>query len=200
MKDPHDCADVKLPRIGLDLDDLLTDLADGRTRAGIPTGPFVGEVLDTHHPHRPGRVLVQWQLESGECSEEWLHPTAQVRPRIADRVLLQRPTNDCEWIVTAVLQREPQPPQPIAGDTTSRLRLHGDEALRIEASDGTPLLEIQSSERGPILRVLGRDLELAVAGRLRLAADTIECVSGQGGTHLRSDGETVVRSPRIRLN
>ena len=203
MKSPPDRSKVTLPTVALDLDELFAELAGGRTAAdpsAQASALLVGEVLDTHHPHRPGRIFVRWALAGGEWREAWLFPTAQVRPRAGDRVLLQRPTNDVECIVTAVLTREPEPPQPVVGETAARIALHANEALRIEASDGTPLVEIESSAHGPVLRVLSRDLELAVAGRLRLSADAIECVSGQGGTEMRSDGETVVRARLIRLN
>jgi hypothetical protein len=204
MTDPHDRFKTKATQpLVLDLDELLADLTTRPPREEQPehgSGPLVAEVIDTHHPHRPGRILVSWTSDDGEDREAWLHTTTQVRPRTGDRVLLLRPTNYCECIVTAVLSRDPVPPQPADGQAVGRVALQPSESLRVEASDGTPLVEIASSEHGPVVRVLSRDLELAVPGRLRLSADTIECVSGQGGTDLRSDGETVVRAPRIRLN
>ena len=190
-------------RVGLELDELLEDAATGRVHAERPLaspGPLIGEVVDTHHPHRSGRILVRWDADADSRHEAWLRPTAHVRPRCGDRVVVERPRNYCEWIVTGVLLGEPEAPQPLPAEPAARVALEPGKALRIDGSDGTPMAEIQQSAHGPVLRLLSRDLEVAVDGRLRFSADRIECVSGQGGTDLRSDGEMVMRSPRIRLN
>jgi hypothetical protein len=201
MKNSRDEADAAWQRVSVELDALLAEpAARASANTGEATGPLVGEIVDTHQPHLPGRVFVRWAIDATETREAWLHCTTQVIARRSDRVLLVRPANFGEWIVTAVLTREPASVVPQTGEVASRVVLDANEALRIDASDGTPLVEIQSSNHGPVLRVLSHDLELAVAGRLRLSADTIECISGQGGTDLRSDGELVMRSPRIRLN
>lgn len=195
--------DGRWPAVGIDLDELL--VASSR-RASVdaavsdPAGTLVGEVIDTHHPHRSGRLLVRWERAAGEACEAWLVAIQGVRARIGDRVLLVRPGNYSEWIATAVLGGPPAPAQPVAPAAARRIELDDGEAVQVVAADGTPLVAIEPSSRGPVVRVLGRDLEIATSGRLRLSADRIECVSGQGGTDLRSDGEIVARSPRIRLN
>ncbi len=203
MRSQRNDSEGRWPAVGIDLDELLADATmrpsvDGA--AGEPAGTLVGEVIDTHHPHRPGRILVRWESAAHEVCEAWLVPIASLRGRIGDRVLLVRPGNWSEWIATAVLGGPPAPPQPSPPAAAHEVRLEVGQAIQIHAADGTPLFAIEPSARGPVVRVLGRDLELAVDGRLRLAADRIECVSGQGGTDLRSDGEIVARSPRIRLN
>jgi hypothetical protein len=187
----------------LNLDELLEDAAARRReppRPGEPPGPLLGEVIDTHHPHRPGRILVRLELDDGDVDERWLSCATHLRARAGDRVLLEWPRNFAEWIVIGVLAGDPNPPQALPDDGGPVLTLPPSQSLRVVASNGSPLLEIQQSDHGPVLRLLDRDLDLAVEGTLRLSADRIECTSGQGGMDLRTDGEMIMRSPRIRLN
>ena len=72
MKTPNDRPDGMSPILEFDLDELLADVTRGRPGVDEPArgwGPLVGEVLDTHHPHRPGRILVRWDLDSGDSRE-----------------------------------------------------------------------------------------------------------------------------------
>jgi len=178
-----------------------------RSQPPPPSGNtlLVGEVLDTHHPHRPGRALVRWEDAEQTVHEHWLSRALHVPLRIGTRVLLSRPANWPEWVVTGALADVPPScsPEPDVEDdrapSRGSLRLEANEVVRIESADGTPLFELSHRDRGAVLR-LHRDLDLELPGTFRVQAERIELCSGQGGTDARSDGEMVFRSPRIRLN
>jgi hypothetical protein len=48
-------------------------------------GCTVGEVLDTHHPHLPGRVFVRWLTDEHKALEHWLQAERHLRLRKGDR-------------------------------------------------------------------------------------------------------------------
>lgn len=165
----------------------------------------VGEVVDTHHPHRPGRVCVRWRDVAGAVQEHWLVYDASLRPEPGRHVVLSRPSNWPEWIVTSMLSVSPSSSSREVLASSDRpgvqqvVRLEESEALRVESSQGALMFELLQTADQPVLR-LGRDLTIALDGTLRLAADRIEMRSGAQGTDLRSEGSTVLRSPQVRIN
>lgn len=160
---------------------------------------LVGEVIDTHHPHRPGRVLVRWLDRENEAHEHWLSRVGVTQPRIGTRVLLSMPSNWPEWLVVGSLAPAPAEVRPASSSTGRVIRLDSGEAVRVEAADGRALFELTQRDGEPVLR-LERDLTLEVEGKFAVNADRIELTSGQGGTDSRSAGEMVLRSPRVRIN
>jgi hypothetical protein len=50
---------------------------------------FVGEIVDTHHPHLPGRVLVRWWPSADGERSEWLHHERHLTLARGDRVLVE---------------------------------------------------------------------------------------------------------------
>lgn len=164
---------------------------------------LVGEVVDTHHPHRPGRVLVRWTDADQSTHEHWLARTAQGPLGPGTRVLLCRPANWPEWVVTSAFvdtSAAPSSPDCVEdASATTRVRVEAGETVRVETASGQLLFELLHRDRGAVLR-LHRDLNLELPGTFSVRADRIEMTSGQGGTDSRSDGEMILRSPRIRLN
>ncbi len=159
----------------------------------------VGEVLDTHHPHLPGRVLVRWLEPRGQVVERWVQRERHLSLRQGDGVLLTLPAGWNQWIVTGALGREPTPVPPDA-DNERLLRLEPGESVRILSHEGQPLVTLRQGPDGPVIELGQGNLDLAAARTLRLSADTVEIRSAGGGTALLSEGDLVVRGRTIRLN
>src|SRR5262245_7936501 len=75
----------------------------GSPIAGSPV--VVGEIVDTHHPHLPGRVLVRWWPSADAERAEWLHHERHLTLARGDRVLVTLPLGWMEWLVTGALGR-----------------------------------------------------------------------------------------------
>jgi hypothetical protein len=159
----------------------------------------VGEILDTHHPHLPGRVFVRWIDAEGVLLERWLLRERHLSLRTGDRVLVTQPIGWMEWLVTGVLGGEGAPPSP-AEKNRSIVQLEPGEVLEIRSCEGVRLLTLRQGVDGPVLELANDNLELAAERTLRLRADTVEIVSSHGGIDLRTDGDAVVRGRTIRLN
>jgi hypothetical protein len=163
------------------------------------SGTAVGEVLDTHHPHLPGRVQVRWLGLDGKEVESWLQRERHLSLLKGDRVLVTLPVGWNEWIVTGALGREAREPEPDA-DNTSELRLEPGQTVRIVAHDGQTLLAVRQGADGPVFELGEGNVELKAARTLRIRADTVELNAGEGGIDLRTDGDSVMRARTIRLN
>lgn len=166
----------------------------------------VGQVVDTHHPHRPGRICVRWRDASMATQEHWLAYSASMRPEVGRHVILSRPSNWSEWVVTSMLSqaRTEGASKPALDPDTQELgtrlvRLEESEAVRIETAQGELMFELCRAGAQPVLR-LGHNLTIALAGTLRFEAERIEMRSGGQGTDLRSEGPTVLRAPQVRIN
>jgi hypothetical protein len=176
--------------------------ASGVRRADAPAAPgavTVGEVVDTHHPHLPGRVLVRWLDADGTALERWVQRERHLSLRNGDRVLLTLPTGWMEWVVTGALGREPSAPVP-DDENRSMLNLQPGEVLEVRSHEGVPLLTLRQGPEGPVLELAHDNLELAAPRTLRLRADTVEIVSAHGGIDVRTEGDAVLRGRTIRLN
>ena len=163
------------------------------------SGCIVGEVLDTHHRHLPGRVFVRWITAERKPTEHWVQAERHLRLRKGDRVIMTLPTGWKQWVVTGALGRELEPPPEEAGDVPE-LRLAPGQAVRIASHDGTPLLTVRQGVDGPEVQLGSDNVELKAKRTLRLTADTIELHAKHGGVDLRTDGDAIVRARTIRLN
>lgn len=162
-------------------------------------GTAVGELLDTHNPHLPGRVLVRWLNTACQELEQWVQAERHLSLRKGDRVLLTLPMGWKQWVVTGVLARESAKPveQP---EHATELKLQPGETVRILAHNGSALVTVRQGAEGPVVELGNGNVELKAARTLRLAADTIELSSKNGGIDLRTEGDTIVRARTIRLN
>lgn len=165
---------------------------------------IVGEVLDTHHPHLPGRVFVRWLDAEQKTKELWIQAERHLRLRKGDRVILTLPAGWGQWIVTGALGRQlPEPTEsesePKASDVPE-LKLEPGQGLRVLAHDGTPLVTVRQGVDGPEVQLGTGNVELKAARTLRLSADTIELHAEHGGVDLRTEGDAVLRGRTIRLN
>lgn len=162
---------------------------------------LIGEVTDTHHPDAIGRIRVQWTMQDGSACERWLECLDGVKPRIGDRVLLQSPANWPEYLVSGLLKRAGHGnPVEATVEPALVLALEPDKCVQVSDASGCPLLQVRASPDGPVVTLLNRDVNIEVAGKLRLAAQTLELEGGRGGVDIRTDADTVVRSRYIRLN
>jgi hypothetical protein len=178
----------------------------GSAVAGSPV--IVGEIVDTHHPHLPGRVLVRWWPSADGERSEWLHHERHLTLARGDRVLVTLPLGWSEWLVTGALGR-PQNPAPESieapaaanpTEATPRLQLEPGQALLIVGHDGEPLLQVRQAPEGLRLELVRDQLEIKAQRRLRLSADSIEIAAGSGGVDVRTEGDAVTRARAIRLN
>ena len=119
--------------------------------------------------------------------------------RTGDRVLLTRPANHPEPLVTGVLDslRRPQPAPLRHGPAVG---LRADEAVVVTGERGAPLLEVFEGERGPVVRLLSDDLDLELPGRLRLAAADIQLEARRGSVKVQASDDVVVKGEMIQLN
>lgn len=165
-----------------------------------PPGCLVAEVADTHHPEMPGRVLVRWHPPGAQAVEQWLHCVMGAHPARGDRVLIDRPANWPERLVTAVLAMPPAAKAEAENHAGPTLELTQHQSLRVTDETGRALVEVQASSQGPVVRLLADTLTLEAPKTLRLQAETIELQGGRGGVDIRTEADTVVRSRFIRLN
>jgi hypothetical protein len=179
--------------------------SSGSTIAGSPVA--VGEIVDTHHPHLPGRVLVRWWPSTDGERSEWLHHERHLTLARGERVLVTLPLGWSEWLVTGALGRmstaEPASTEAApasSGEAAPRLQLEPGQALVIVGHDGSPLLQLRQAGDGLRLELSRAEIEIKAQRRLRLSADSIEIAAGPGGVDVRTDGEAVTRARAIRLN
>ncbi|MFZ5892480.1 MAG: hypothetical protein ACOY0T_15580 [Myxococcota bacterium] len=173
--------------------------SSGPQASAASTCVVVGEIVDTHNPHLPGRVLTRWLDAAGVPIERWLQRERYLSLRPGDRVLVTLPAGWNEWIVTGVLGREVSPVEADEANLQT-LQLGPGEAVRVVSHTGEPLLTLRQAPEGPVLELAKGNVELAVERTLRLRADTIELVSSHGGIDVRSEGDAVLRARTIRLN
>lgn len=159
----------------------------------------VGEVLDTHHPHLPGRVLVRWLELGAKPVERWLQRERHLSLLKGDRVLVTLPAGWKQWIVTGALGRESREREQDV-ENARELQLGPGQTLRVLSHEGQPLLTLTQGADGPVLQLGEGNVELKVARTLRIKADTVELAAGEGGIDLRTDGDSVMRARTIRLN
>jgi hypothetical protein len=182
---------------------ILSENSSALSKSGAPAAyglpsVLVGEVVETRHPERPGRVLVQWRDRERQTMTEWLLPERHLALRIGDRVLLALPEGWNEWIVTGALGGEPTPPQAPA-DHQREVTLEPGEVVRFVAHDGRPLVTVRQSAEGPLVELGEGNVELKAAQTLRLSGHKVE-ITASTGIDLRTEGDTVVRGRTIRLN
>jgi hypothetical protein len=193
---------------------------DGAAPMGSPV--VLGAVVDTHHPHLPGRVLVRWWEDAETERSEWLSYERHLSLYREDRVLVTLPIGGSEWIVTGALGRpttggpaireaaveagaDPSASQPTQTEAppaseARSLRLDPGQNLVIVAHDGAPLIVVRRGEEGVVVELQRDDVDINVRRRLRLSANTIEIAAGSGGVDVRTDGDAITRARAIRLN
>jgi len=172
------------------LDDLETAFQVNETEIGV----CVEEV----HPVLSGRVRCRFDRISKE-ELHWVPCLVGVRPRIGDRVLVQPASGLAQGIVTGVVDGFRERIEPAPREAHVRC-IRADETIRIEADDGTGLVEVLASASGPVVRLLRRDVSIEVPGALAIAAESIELRARQGAVKVAASEDVVVTGEEIHLN
>ena len=180
-----DLLEVK-PEIEAPRGDVL-DRSDSRT--------LVGECVSADHPTLSGRALVR--LAAGE--ERWFPHLQGLAIRAGDRVLIVFPANQLEGVVVGVVDGFALRPEP-RRETTATLTLLPDQKLVVLAANGSEILEVRPSERGPVVRLLGDTAKLEVEGELDLRAAAVRVTARSGPVEVRAQDDVVIRGETIKLN
>ena len=159
---------------------------------------FVGECEKIRHPTLNGRVFVSWG-EGKDCRRAWLPTLHAISVRKCDRVLLQWPTNWPEPIVVGVIDGFAARPE-VQPSVAATLEVQRDESVRVQAVDGTGLIEVRVAESGPVVRILSRDVDLEYPGALNITADQIALRAQRGQVQIDATDDVVVRGETIQLN
>jgi len=160
---------------------------------------LLGECIDELHPVMQGRVRVQVELQEAQKHRMWLAKVHGVTVRKGDRVIIQKPANYSEPIVTGVLdglaprRMEAKVPGPT-------VPLRQDESLRVVTDGGQEILEIYQDDAGPVVRLLDRDVDLELPGALRVRALSIKLEAEEGDVEVKAAGDVVVEGNDISLN
>lgn len=211
-----DAKNRKSPTLTSDGDELLFNRAGDWNGTELPLQPpasdgvVLGEIVDTHHPHLPARVRVQWHDPRGDKHDLWLEYAVlgNCEFQAGDRVLLTRPFNWPEWVVVSVFsgqagagpmelrnsELKPEKRQPQV------LRLEKGQSLRVEGAEHEALFDVSVNHRGEMVLKTQGDLRWHTDGEFSVQAEKIVLRSAEGGTDSRSDGDVVVRGKRILLN
>lgn len=176
----------------------LDDL-DGPGGWPVASEPLVASCISMEHPSLRGRALCRITMYDGREVERWLPVLAGLALREGDRVLLVRPANHPEAIVTGVLDGfTPRPERSVVAAETRKIL--PDEVVRFESASGEPIVEIAPGDRGPVVRLLGKDVEIETAGTLRIRAAELELRATGGSVKVAASDDVVVQGEAIRLN
>jgi hypothetical protein len=188
---------------GATLDALLDAATQPEPGIGWPTVPengcIVAACTDDRHPSLVGRVRVAWKADDGQGHERWFPTVRGLAVRTGDRVLVSRPHNWPELIVTAVVDGFDERPviEPVEA---ARLELRPDEVVVVADGRGRPLLEIRDAEGGPVLRLRQPGLSLEAPGHLSVKADAITLQSEVGPVRIQSNAQVAIEGETILLN
>jgi hypothetical protein len=177
---------------------------EAATEAPLPeaspvVGLLVGECTATCHPTLSGRVRVGFVDTHGAHRESWLATLHGLAVRAHDRVLISQPGNWHEPLVIGVIAGLTARPSA-SGPLARQLELLPDESLTIVDSAGTPLIEVTPGEAGPRLQLLSSQIDIDVAGALRLRAESIELCASAGSATVTASEDVIVRGEKVRLN
>lgn len=178
------------------LEDLL-DQPGAHAGAAASATCLIGECIDDRHPSLRGRVLVR--IRGAGERDVWVPTLLNTPVRRADRVLLMRPANGDEWIVTGVVDGFARRPE-VAKQEAARVELRPDETVQVVASEGQPLLELSRGQAGPVVRLLDPDVRLELAGKLAIKAAEIQLEATAGPVALTASDDVVVKGEVVRLN
>lgn len=188
--------EADLPDRSALLEDLLT--APVTRRAAPATDCLVATCVEDRHPVLQGRIKIAWTDDDPE-QQLWVPTLHGLAVRPGDRVLLVRPGNSDEWIVTGVVDGFARRP-PLAPVPAARLELKPDEALQVVSEAGQTLVEVSQGAGGPLVRLLQPDVQLQFAGKLVLRAEDLELEATRGQVAIKASDDVVVRGEIVRLN
>lgn len=154
-------------------------------------------VVDTH-PVMSARVLVTGTDSKNRKFEDWLPCLEGLNVKARDKVLIQRPANTLEPVVTGIVESSHSHRRQ--AHSAHSLSLKHNEALTINDHHGKAIIEIVSGDNGPCIMLHTALVELDVAGALRLEADSLQFKARQGEMTLSASGDIKVDGEMIKLN
>ena len=160
---------------------------------------FVGTVTNATHPTLRGRVEVRWVDVAGVAHQTWMPALYAMPIREHDRVLITRAENFDEPIVTGVVDGFALRPE-IEKSTAAKMEIRRDEVVRVDDSNGKPLLEIHASDKGPVLKLLNEDVHLEVPGKFSVSAKSIALEARLGDARIEAHDDVIVSGEEIKLN
>lgn len=205
MKDPkqteaeRETAAHEEPPEAATLEELLTAPQQRQEPVAAGMTCVVAECVEERHPTLVGRVRVRIVDAAGHSSEAWV-PTLQGLPvRAADRVLMVRPGNGLEWIVTGVIDGFAARPK-VEKTPAARLELKADESVQVVSAAGVPLIEVSQGQAGAVVKLLEPDVRVELAGKLAITAQDIQLEATRGQVKVKASDDVVVQGEIVRLN
>ncbi len=160
---------------------------------------LIAEIIVEKHPVLEARSLVSGNDQHGIAFECWVNHLHGLVLRSGDTVLLQRPGNSDEPLITGIVEST-QPAHRQIHRLGGELSLNADEALRITDHNGKPLLDIAPSADGTVLQLHVPVAETDMPGNFKLVADSISLEARQGEMSLTASGDINVDGEIINLN
>lgn len=108
---------------------------------------LVGDVLDKAPPSSPGRVLVRWRTVGGLLNEAPLRVVRGLQVENGDLVLLHRPANWPEWLVTNVIEGQQQSDERNANPTIRGRRIEIEGADEVALRCGQASITLRRNGR-----------------------------------------------------
>jgi hypothetical protein len=165
----------------------------------LPWQNLVAECIEEQHPVLAGRIRVRWLDNSGEERSLWVPTLSHLTCRKGDRVLVVVPDNWAEPLVTGVVDGfAVRPSRPAVAAAT--IALKRDEAIRVQDANGQEILEITSSDCGPVVRLFQSDVNLELPGALRVKAESLNLTASAGPVNITASHDVVVKGELVRLN
>jgi hypothetical protein len=149
----------------LELD--ITSLAEQRADEAL----LVGRVLEGWSPANPAHATIRWRTSDGQLNERTLTVVKDVSVAAGDLVLLQRPANWPEWIVTQVLESLNQLNLPAVPEVIvdgKRVQIEGTQEVVLRC--GKASITLRSNGR---LIIRGAYIETRASGTNRIKGGAV---------------------------
>jgi len=137
---------------------------------------LVGDVLGTISPEYPGRALIRWRTLDGLLNERWLPTVSGLTLNQGDLVLLHRPGNWHEWLVSHC----------VVGGTESASQ----QETKVEVQVDKKRLELEAQDE-IVLRCGKASITLRRNGRVVIRGAYLES---------RSDGTNRIKGGNVQIN
>ena len=171
----------------------------GEAPGGGTPRSLVAECTDDVHPTLQGRIRVRWTGGAGTEQESWVPALANLAVRRGDRVLLIMAENWPEPLAVGVVDGFAARPE-IRRQPAAVIAVKSDETVRVQDSNGQDVLEVSSSQAGPVVRLLQKDLNIELPGAFRLKADSVDLTARSGQVKIEASDDVVVKGELVRLN
>ena len=146
---------------------------DIATLAERPTAEslMVGQVIESSSFANPAQAITRWRTADGRLHEQTLTIVKGITVAIGDLVLLQRPSNWPEWMITQVVQSLDELTLPSVPELfADGKRMHIEAAEEIELRCGKASITLRSNGR---LVIRGAYVEIHASGTNRIKGGSV---------------------------